>query len=128
MKVRSFVLKPDQRDHPLSALGTHFTVPASSDATQSYGVSFQHGDEGTGPPPHSHDWYESLYVLTAGIEFPCDGRDHMCLPGTLVHVARGTVYGFRFGRGDDQVLEVTEPGALAARCSPLSTTRSPSGP
>ena len=115
MKVQSFVLKPNQREQPLNVVGTQVTVLASNAATQSYGVTFQQGDEGTGPPPHSHDWDESFYVLNGEIEFLCDGKSHKCIPGTLVHVPRGTVHGFRYGKGGGQMLEITGQGALAAQ-------------
>jgi hypothetical protein len=68
-----------------------------------------------GPPPHSHDWDESFYVLKGKIEFLCDGKTHVCTPGTLVHVPRGTVHGFRYGSGGGQMLEITGQGALAAQ-------------
>lgn len=115
MKIQSFVLKPDQREQPLNVVGTQVTVLASNAATQSYGITFQQGDEGTGPPPHSHDWDESFYVLKGEIEFLCDEKSHKCIPGTLVHVPRGTVHGFRYGKGGGQMLEITGQGALAAQ-------------
>src|SRR5574337_1089674 len=88
MKVQPFVLAPDQRNPALSVLGTQVTILASNDATQSYGITLQQGDEGTGPPPHSHDWDESFYVLKGKVEFLCEGKAHICMPGTLVHVKR----------------------------------------
>ncbi|MGS0757249.1 hypothetical protein ACVBEH_23030 [Roseateles sp. GG27B] len=61
MKAKCFVLSPDQREPALNVLGTQVTVLASNAATQSYGITFQQGDEGTGPPPHSHDWAGRLH-------------------------------------------------------------------
>jgi quercetin dioxygenase-like cupin family protein len=43
------------------------TVLASNAATQSYGITLQQGEEGPGPPPHSHDWDEAFYVLKGEI-------------------------------------------------------------
>jgi len=71
--------------------------------------------EGTGPPPHSHDGDEAFYVLKGEIHFLCDGKDYACTVGTLVHVPRGTVHGFRYGAGGGQMLEITGAGALAAQ-------------
>jgi len=115
MNVRHFVLTPDQRPAPLNVLGTHVTVLASNAATQSYGITVQQGDAGTGPPPHSHDWDEAFYVLDGEIEFLCGEETHRCLPGTLVHVPRGTVHGFRYGKGGGRMLEITGQNALAAQ-------------
>lgn len=104
------------------------TVLASNTATQSYGITLQQGDEGTGPPPHSHDWDESFYVLRGQIEFLCDGKTHMCKPGTLVHVPRGTVHGFRYGNGGGQMLEITSHDAFAAQMFTAVDAEIPVGP
>ncbi|CUS36982.1 hypothetical protein COMA2_30015 [Candidatus Nitrospira nitrificans] len=54
----TFVLRPDQREPALNVAGTQVTVLASNAATQSSGITLQQGEEGAGPPPHSHDWGE----------------------------------------------------------------------
>jgi quercetin dioxygenase-like cupin family protein len=128
MKVSHFVLRPDQHEPALNVLGTQVTVLATNAATQSYGVTLQHGGEGTGPPSHSHDWDECFYVLKGGVDFLCDGQAHTCLAGTLVHVPRGTEHGFRFGAGGGQMLEVTGQGALAAQMFTAIDKEMPSGP
>lgn len=123
-----FVLSPERRETPLNVLGTQVTVLASNAATQSYGVTFQRGDEGTGPPPHSHDWDESFYVLGGEVEFHCDGQAHLCQPGTLVHVPRGTVHGFHYGKGGGQMLEITGQDAMAAQMFAAIDREIPVGP
>lgn len=128
MKVKHFVLTPQQREPSLSVLGTQVTILASNTVTQSYGITLQCGDEGTGPPPHSHDWDESFYVLNGEIEFLCGGETHLCLPGTLVHVPRGTVHGFRYGKGGGHMLEITGHGALAAQMFTALDKEVPPGP
>jgi quercetin dioxygenase-like cupin family protein len=128
MGVKHFVLTPEQREPALSVVGTEVTILASNAVTQSYGITLQRGDEGTGPPPHSHDWDESFYVLNGAIEFLCAGKTHVCLPGTLVHVPRGTVHGFRYGRGGGQMLEITGQGALAAQMFTAFDKEVPPGP
>jgi quercetin dioxygenase-like cupin family protein len=110
-----FVLTPDRRARPLNVVGTQVTVLASNAATQSYGITLQQGDEGTGPPPHSHDWDEAFYVIRGEIQFVCDGEAHACQPGTLVHIPRGTVHAFQYGRGGGQMLEITGENARAAQ-------------
>ena len=114
-KAPHFVVTPDRRARPLNVVGTQVTVLASNEATQSYGITLQQGDEGTGPPPHSHDWDEAFYVLSGEVHFSCDGEAHVCAPGTLVHIPRGTVHGFQYGKGGGQMLEVTGKNALAAQ-------------
>jgi quercetin dioxygenase-like cupin family protein len=128
MKVQYFVLRPDQHEPALNVLGTKVTVLASNAATQGYGITLQQGDEGTGPPPHSHDWDESFYVLKGEIEYLCEGKAHLCTPGTLVHVPRGTVHGFRYGSGGGQMLEITGNDGLAAQMFTAVNNEIPVGP
>jgi quercetin dioxygenase-like cupin family protein len=113
-KIPYFVLTPDRHARALNVIGTQVTVLASNAMTQSYGITLQRGDEGTGPPPHSHDWDEAFYVLSGEVQFSCDGQAHTCLPGTLVHIPRGTVHGFQYGKGGGQMLEITGEKATAA--------------
>lgn len=115
MSVQPFILRPDQHEPALNVVGTQVTVLASNAVTQSYGITLQQGTEGTGPPPHRHDWDEAFYVLKGEIQFLCDGNVHVCKVGTLVHVPRGTVHGFCYGTGGGQMLEITGAGARAAQ-------------
>jgi quercetin dioxygenase-like cupin family protein len=64
MKAQPFVVKPTDVE-PMSVLGVRITVLAANTATQGYEITLQEGEEGAGPPPHSHDWDESFYVLPA---------------------------------------------------------------
>ena len=52
----------------------------------------------------------------------------MCMPGTLVHVSRGTVHGFRYGIGGGQMLEITGQDALAAQMFAAVSNEIPAGP
>ncbi len=115
MKPTYFVLPPDQHPRALDVVGTKVTVLASSESTNGYGVTLQWGDEGMGPPPHSHPWDEAFYVLEGSVEFICDGERHACLPGTLVHVPAGTVHGFHYRAGGGRMLEFTGQGTQSAQ-------------
>jgi quercetin dioxygenase-like cupin family protein len=128
MKASYFVLKPEQHEPALNVLGTQVTVLASNAVTQGYGVTLQQGDEGTGPPPHFHDWDECFYVLKGEIVFLCNGSAHPCEAGTLVHVPGGTVHGFQYGPGGGQMLELTGQGALAAQMFSAVDKEIPAGP
>jgi len=128
MRTPYFVLTPDRHARALNVVGTQVTVLASNAVTQSYGITLQRGDEGTGPPPHSHDWDEAFYVLSGEIQFLCDGQAHVCLPGTLVHIPRGTVHGFQYGKGGGQMLEITGENAWAAQMFAAVDQAIPLGP
>ena len=114
MKAQPFIVKPTDVA-PVSVLGVRITVLAANTATQGYEITLQEGEQGAGPPPHSHDWDESFYVLRGEVEINCDGKLLTLEPGSLVHVPRGTVHGYRFGLGGGGMLEVSSQGGRATR-------------
>ena len=50
-----FVVTPNAYTRAPNVVGERITVPASNASTQGYEIFLQQGEEGTGPPPHSHD-------------------------------------------------------------------------
>lgn len=115
MKTRPFVLTPQDYSRALNVLGVKITVLASNAATQGYEITLQEGDEGSGPPPHSHNWDESFYVLKGKVEMRCEDQTVECEPGTLVHVPAGTVHGYRFSAGGGELFEITGQGGFATQ-------------
>jgi quercetin dioxygenase-like cupin family protein len=57
-----FTVVPE-RQQPLNIVGEKLTVLASGAQTGSYEIFRQVGPEGSGPPPHTHPWDESFYVI-----------------------------------------------------------------
>lgn len=114
MKNEHFVLKPEEHPEALDVVGTKVTILASSTKTGCYGITFQKGEAGSGPPPHSHDWDEAFYVISGEVNFHCAGEDHSCLAGTLVHIPRNTVHGFSYGKNGGSMMEVTSRDGTAA--------------
>jgi quercetin dioxygenase-like cupin family protein len=92
---------------PLRIVGEELTVLASGAQTGSYEIFRQVGPEGSGPPPHTHPWDESFYVINGEITFGIDGREELAVRGTLVHFPAGTTHGFRFGKGGGEMLSMT---------------------
>ncbi len=115
MKTQPFVVPPQGRPASLNVLGVRITVLASNTATGAYEITLQEGDEGVGPPPHSHGWDESFFVTRGAVEFDCAGRTELATAGTLVHVPAGTVHAFRFGAGGGGMLEFTGAGGAATQ-------------
>lgn len=125
---KPFVLTPNDYQPPLNVLGIRVTVLATNVATQSYEVTLQQGDEGMGPPPHSHRWDESFYVLKGSVEFTCAAETAICGPGTLVHVPAHTVHVFRFGEHGGEMLEMSGQGGLATQMFTAVNDEIPAGP
>ena len=107
MSPEPFVIKPADRKTALNVLGTQVTVLASGDDSSDQRITLQAGNEGTGPPPHSHDWDESFYVSGGQIQFTCGGETSMCAAGTFVHIPASTVHSFSYGPGGGELIEIT---------------------
>ena len=107
MAVKPFVVAPKDYPPALNIVGEHVTVLASGEATEGYEVFLQRGPEGSGPPPHSHPWDESFFVVNGQIDFGIDAGSTTASPGTLVHLPAGTVHWFRFGRGGAEMISMT---------------------
>lgn len=128
MNAQSFVVTPKDYATALNVLGTRVTVLASNAATHAYEITLQQGDQGTGPPPHSHHWDESFYVLKGLVEFTCADKIVICSAGTLVHVPADTVHGFRYGAGGGELLEFTGQGGFATQLFTAIDQELPPGP
>ena len=107
MNPKPFVIKPADRKAALDVLGTQVTVLVSGDDSNEQRITLQAGSEGTGPPPHSHDWDESFFVSRGQIQFTCGGETTMCGAGTFVHVPAGTVHAFSYGPQGGEMIEIT---------------------
>jgi len=107
MSSKPFILKQSDRKPALAVVGTQVSVLASMADTQEQQITVQSGDEGSGPPPHSHPWEESFYVIKGQVLFTSDGKTTMCTAGTLVHVPADTVHAFSYGPGGGEMLEIT---------------------
>ena len=128
MKAQPFVVTPKDYDPALNVLGIKVTVLASNAATQAYEITRQQGDTGMGPPPHSHNWDESFYIVAGEVEFTCAGQTVVCRPGTLVHVPAGTVHSFRYLADGCDVLEFTGQGGIATQMFRAVDREIPAGP
>lgn len=106
MPVRPFVVAPEDYAPALDIVGEHVTVLASGEATEGYEIFLQRGPAGSGPPPHSHPWDESFYVVKGRIDFGIGSESATASPGTLVHLPAGTVHWFRF-RTDGEMVSIT---------------------
>jgi quercetin dioxygenase-like cupin family protein len=102
-----FIVTPGQGPRPLNVVGEMITVLASSEQTGGYEIFLQIGPEGSGPPPHSHPWDESFYVMKGEIELGIGQIKAIAGPGTLAHVPGGTTHWFRFGKGGCEMVSMT---------------------
>lgn len=128
MQTKPLISTPQDQQPAMNVIGTRVTVLASREDTNGQEVTLQSGEEGMGPPPHSHDWDESFYVLKGRVAFNCAGETLMCEAGTLVHVPAGTVHGFSYGPGGGEMLEFTGQTSHAAQMFRDLSREIPPGP
>jgi quercetin dioxygenase-like cupin family protein len=114
MSMKPFTVLPESRPRSLNVLGEQITILASKEATHGYEVFFQDGPDGSGPPPHSHPWDETFYLIRGDIEFGIDEKSMTAKPGTLVHLPAETAHWFRFGKGGGQMISMAGEGSRAS--------------
>jgi quercetin dioxygenase-like cupin family protein len=124
----AFVTSPDRYPRALSVVGEQITVLASAAATKGYEIFLQAGPEGIGPPPHSHDWDESFFVVEGNIQFGIGAEQKVAAPGTLVHLPAGTLHWFRFGTGGGKMVSMTSRAGASALFTELDREIPPGPP
>jgi quercetin dioxygenase-like cupin family protein len=128
MSVEPFVVAPKDYEPALNIVGEHVTVLASGERTEGYEVFLQRGPEGSGPPPHSHPWDESFFVLKGSIEFGIGSEAMSATTGTLVHLPAGSVHWFRFGAGGGEMLSMTSRLGASHMFADLAREVAPENP
>ncbi len=128
MDRKPLVVKPSSYRAALNVIDTDVTVLAGTAETNGQEFTFQSGDEGKGPPPHSHDWDEAFFVLKGSINVVCGETEETCCPGTLVFVPAGTVHSFSYGPGGGEMIEVAGVGSGASQVFAELDAAVPPGP
>ncbi|QUD86323.1 cupin domain-containing protein [Phenylobacterium montanum] len=112
----------------LNVVGEQLRVLAPGAKTGSYEIFHQAGPEGSGPPPHSHDWDEAFYVIAGEIAFGVGERTLTARPGMLVHLPAGTTHWFRFGPGGGEMVSVTSREGAAQFFEAIDREIAPDAP
>jgi len=115
MSREPLIVKSEDYQSALNVVGTKVTVLASKRDTNGQEFTYQSGEEGMGPPPHSHDWDESFFVIKGSVEITTGGKTELCTPGTLAYVPGGTIHSFKYGLGGGEMLEITGTRSAAVQ-------------
>ena len=115
MSAKPSVIFPENHPQPFNIIGEQITILLTRNTTHGYEIFLQEGPEGSGPPPHKHDWDESFYVIRGDIEFGYNDEQMTARPGTLVYLPGGTVHWFRFNEGGGQMISITAQGSDASQ-------------
>ena len=111
MSRTGFITAITDQPPPLNVLGERITVLASGNDTGAYEVFRQDGDAGQGPPPHSHDWDETFYVVWGLVEFTVNGVSKLCRAGAVAHVPAGAEHCFVFHTAGQMISVTSRLGA-----------------
>ena len=115
MKSEPLVVTPDKRNEPLQVVGTDVTVLVNEEQTGEGAFTFQSGEAGMGPPPHSHGWAETFYVTKGSVEFFYNGTSQLCEAGSLVWIPPNITHGFKYGPNGGEMLEITGSKSQASQ-------------
>ena len=128
MSEQPLIVMPSDRSPALNVIGVKVTVLVSDADSQAQKIILQSGDEGAGPPPHSHPWEESFYVTKGEVQFTCNGQTTACYSGSLIHIPASTIHAFTFGCGGGEMLEFTGTGSKALSLFSALAREIPPGP
>ena len=122
------LVKPDDYPSAIDVVATKVTVLASAKKTEGQEFTYQAGQSGMGPPPHSHEWDESFFVIKGSVEITYGGKTVTCTPGTLAFVPGGTIHSFQYGPDGGEMLEVTGVRSAAVQMFTDLSNEIPVGP
>jgi quercetin dioxygenase-like cupin family protein len=123
-----FFVTPKDYPRPLNVVGEKITVLASGAATGGYEIFLQQGPEGSGPPPHSHAWAETFYVLKGEVEFGYGDERFVATAGALVHMPGALTHWFRARKGGCEMVVVTARSGASKLFADIDQEISPAAP
>jgi quercetin dioxygenase-like cupin family protein len=125
---KPFIVPASEAPRPLKVVGEEITVLASGAQTGSYEIFRQAGPEGSGPPPHKHEWDEAFVIVKGEVEFGVGSETSVARPGTLVHLPAGTVHWFRFSKGGGEMISMTSRAGASAAFEDIDREMPPGPP
>lgn len=111
MSTSPLAFDPSNYPEPRRVLGIDVTILVSRAMTGGHEITLQRGDVGAGPPPHSHPWDESFYVVRGAVDFTVEGESTRAVPGAFFHLPAGTVHAFCIRENDTFMMEITGAGS-----------------
>ena len=103
-KRASRLVNPQDRSPALHLAGVDITPLVSAEQAAKYEFGVISGQEGHGPPPHSHPWDETYFVLRGEVVFGVGRDEQVFASGALVHVPAGERHWFRFDQPGETVV------------------------
>ena len=113
MAEKTVMRKPGEGD-AIWMLDSLYEVKTSSDETDGTLTAMEMTiPPGMGPPPHTHQGGESVYVLEGQVLYHIGGKDYEGGPGSFFHVPAGTEENFEpAGDRPVRLLVLYTPGGI----------------
>lgn len=92
-------------------VGDEVRVLASSDAFEVFELR---GPENSGPPPHTHPWHESYFVVEGEVDVMLNGNVSRVTAGGFVSIPPGTAHCYRIATPSAKFLVLTSPSGAGA--------------
>ena len=109
------IIRPAARDaQAFHVLGETINVLASAAETGSYEFFLESVPLDGGPPPHSHPWDESFYLVSGELDYVVDGRPGIARAGAFVHLPAGTVHSYTSRTDASVMIAVTSRAGASA--------------
>jgi quercetin dioxygenase-like cupin family protein len=112
-------------------VGTYWRFLSTAASTNGRSTTFEElCPSGVVAPPHVHDnEEEAFYVLEGNLVFLLDNQEIEAPPGTYIHIAPGTLHGFRCDSEVGRVFNTLVPGGfdhgISAQGTPAPQVRMP---
>lgn len=98
------LIQPQEHSQTLHLAGVDITPLVSGHQAADYEVGVISGRNGHGPPPHSHPWDETYFVLHGEVVFGVGTQEQAFAKGACVHVPAGERHWFRFDQPGETVV------------------------
>lgn len=125
--VAAFMAAEAELPRALNVLGERVTVLAGAEATGGLELFRQQGEAGQGPPPHSHDWDETFYIVSGELEIGAGDLTRRLTAGGVAHVPAGVTHWFRFVT-DGEMISVTSAAGASKLFTALDAATPPGPP
>lgn len=111
---KAIVLQDTAPVESIELLGGLINVMSDVQAGAEQSVTVQESSgPGFGPPPHSHPWSESFYIVSGAVDFMLNEDSYHCNAGAMVYVPANQVHAFQSCSKGVKMIEFTGPDSQA---------------
>ncbi|GGF76443.1 cupin domain-containing protein [Alteromonas lipolytica] len=111
---KAIILRDTVPTESIDILGGVINVMSDAGQGDEQSVTVQESEKsGFGPPPHSHPWSETFYVISGSVDFMLNENGYHFEAGAMVYIPEHQVHAFQSGVNGVKMIEFTGPGSQA---------------